>query len=278
MLIADRSALLGAPIMDVPFVLLDIESTGLKPEEDRICEIALMRWQHGQIVHTFEALVSSARPIAPDAYAVNGISADMLAGAPEFELIMAPLLDAIGDGVLVAHNAPFDVCFLNAELVRAGQRPLNNVVVDTLSLARHFLRRDRYNLGALAQHVGVARPQHRAMSDVEALLAVFAHLLRQLEPLGVETLEDLLRAQGGLLPGDLEPAADPMVLEALRQGRQLRIAYRTKGGDPILRTILPLELHMADGLPRVIAYCFLRNSQRTFYLDRIAEMMLVDEG
>ena len=90
--------------------------------------------------------------------------------------------------------------------------------------------------------------------------------------LGVVTLADLVRAQRGLLPGQPEPEAPPLIAEALRNGTRLRIAYRTKGGEPTSREILPLEFQVDRGFPRLIAYCYLRNGQRTFYLDRIAEV------
>ncbi|GAC1365652.1 MAG: exonuclease domain-containing protein [Herpetosiphon sp.] len=272
-----RAALLDTVLNEVPFILLDLESTGLDPDQDRICEVAVVRLQNGRSVHSLEALIQTSHPIAPDAYAVHKISAQMLRGAPTFAQLAPSLVETIGDGVLVAHNAAFDVCFLNAELVRAGRQPLNNVVIDTLGLARHFLNHDRYNLASLAQRLGVATPVHRAMSDVQALIALFQHLLMQLEPLGVETLADLVRAQGGLLPGDLEPVAHPLIHEALRYGRTLRIAYRTQGGDPIVRQILPIELQATGGLPRLVAFCYLRNARRTFYLDRMAEITWADE-
>jgi DNA polymerase-3 subunit epsilon len=95
--------------------------------------------------------------------------------------------------------------------------------------------------------------------------------------LGVATLDDLLRAQRGLLPGQPELSAPPALLAALREGRRLQISYRTGGGDPIPRTILPLELQQLDNGARIVAFCYLRNGQRTFYLDRITDLVLADE-
>lgn len=115
------------------------------------------------------------------------------------------------------------------------------------------------------------------MSDVIALKALFVHLLSRLRMLGISTLNDLLRAQRGLMPGDPEPPVPPALLTALQQGRTLNITYRTGGGDPIPRKILPLEFQHTGGMPRLIAYCYLRNGQRTFYLDRIGELALADE-
>lgn len=275
---SERQRLLALPLNDVPFVLFDVESTGLEPQHgDRLCEIALAHWQGGTQRGVYQTLINPGRPISPDAFAVNNIPAYLLTNAPSFEQISGPLLAHLDGQVLVAHNAPFDFSFLNTELIRLNKPALNNPLVDTLQLARTFLNHDRYNLAALSRALGVERPSHRAMSDVVALKAVFAHLLERLRMLGVTTLDDLLRAQRGLLPGDPEPHAPTALLTALQQGRKLHITYRTGGGDPIPRLILPLELQHTHAAPRLIAYCYLRNAQRTFYLDRIGELSLADE-
>ena len=275
---SERNQLLQLPISEVPFVLLDVESTGLEPQHgDRICEIALIHWQGGVQQRLYETLINPGRPISPDAFAVNNIPAELLARAPTFDAICDTLLEHLNGRVLVAHNAPFDISFLNTELLRIGRPVLNNPLVDTLQLARTFLVHDRYNLAALSRALGVERPSHRAMSDVIALKALLVHLLERLRMLGVSSLDDLLRAQRGLLPGDPEPNAPPEILLALREGRRLQITYHTGGGDPVPRVILPLELQLIRGMPRLIAYCYLRNAQRTFYLDRIGELAFAED-
>jgi DNA polymerase III subunit epsilon len=276
---AERQALLQLPLSDVPFVLFDVESTGLEPQHgDRICEIALIQWRGGVQRAAYQTLINPERPISPGAFAVNHIPAHLLTDAPRFGAIADRLLEQIDGRVLVAHNAPFDISFLNTELVRSGRPTINNPVVDTLQLARTFLNYDRYNLASLARSLGVDPPSHRAMADVLALKELFKHLLERLRMLGVSTLDDLLRAQRGLLPGEPEPHAPPDILLALREGRRLHITYHTGGGDAVPRTILPLELQHTGGLPRLIAYCYLRNTQRTFYLDRIGSLALEDES
>jgi DNA polymerase-3 subunit epsilon len=114
------------------------------------------------------------------------------------------------------------------------------------------------------------------MSDVIALTSLLDHLLGRLRMLGVTTLGDLMRAHRGLLPGEPEPEAPPLLADALRNGTRLRIVYRTRGADPIDREILPLELQTVGGLLRLMAFCYLRNGPRTFYLDRIDEYAAVE--
>lgn len=272
-----RTALLARPLDDVPFVIFDVESTGLEASAgDRVVEIALMRWHNRAVVRRYETLVNPGRPITPAAFAVNRIDARELAQAPTFADIAPTLLAELEDAVLVAHNVPFDMHFLNTELAHIGKPPLPNLVLDTLTLSRCFLHHDRYSLGALSRALGFDRPSHRAMSDVVALQQLLEHLLNRLQMLGVSTLADLVRAQRGLLPGQPEPEAPPLIGEALRNGTRLRIAYRSRGEEPIWREILPLEFQTDREIPRLLAYCYLRNGQRTFYLDRIEQMLAAD--
>ncbi len=273
--VSEREALLALPVEKAPFALLDVESTGLEAATgDRVCEVALLHLEGGVVGGQFETLINPGRPIEPAAYAVNGIEAAALVGAPTFSDIADALMHELEGKVLVAHNVPFDAHFLNMELARLGRPSLPNILVDTLTLARSFLDYDRYSLHALSRAIGFDRPAHRAMSDVIALQALFHHLLDRLGRLGVATVADLVRAQRGLLPGQPEPEAPPLIAEALRRGTRLRIAYRTNGGAPVVRDILPLEFQGARDAPRLVAYCYLRNGQRTFYLDRISEMAL----
>ncbi len=271
--ISQRQQQLALPLHRVPFVLLDIESTGLDARHgDRICEVALLRWQGGETIARWETLINPERPLSAGAFAVNGIEDDALLSAPTFADVADLLLAQVKDAVIVAHNVPFDVEFLDRELARLGRPSLPNITLDTLTLARSYLDQNRYNLGTLSRALGFDSPTHRAMSDVIALKALFEHLLGRLRMLGVTTLGDLVRAQRGLLPGAPEPQAPPLIAEALRNGTRLRIAYRTDGGEPVVRDILPLEYRTSREMPRLLAYCYLRNSQRTFYLDRIIEL------
>lgn len=273
----DRNAAERLPLCDVPFVLLDIETTGLEAHNgDRIVEIALARLENGVTVRRWETLVNPGRAISRDAYAVNQIDAASLVHAPSFADIADALLLELRGTVIVAHNVPFDVEFLKIELMRLGRSPLQNILVDTLTLARLFLQHNRYNLAALSRDLGFDRPSHRAMSDVIALGSLFEHLLGRLRLVGITTLGDLMRANRGLLPGEPEPEAPPLLAEALRSGSRLRIAYRSRGAEPIDREILPLELQTVRGLTRLMAFCYLRNGPRTFYLDRIDTYALVD--
>lgn len=103
----------GNPLDSVAFAVLDLETTGLSPAYGhRVCEVACLRIQGGRVTGEFESLVDPVRPISPGAFAVNQITPDMLAGAPQFREVAPSLLAVTENAVLVAHNAGFDLGFL----------------------------------------------------------------------------------------------------------------------------------------------------------------------
>ncbi len=262
---------LDQPLHTVPFVLFDLESTGLDAQAGhRICEIAALRIEGQQVVASFEQLVNPQRDIDPAAYAVNGISHAMVIGQPTFTDVLPQFLPILEGGVLVAHNAYFDMGFLGTQFNELGLPPLQNPVIDTLALARRYISARRYNLTALVTSLGERAPNHRAMSDVRALRAVFAHLLDLLYRREVRTLNDLLRAQRGLLPGDEESRMSQQINQAIVAGEALTILYRTAGGEPVERQVLPIGLTIEGRRHLLHAFCYLRNAPRSFALDRLS--------
>lgn len=266
---------LDQPLHTVPFVLFDLESTGLDAQAGhRICEIAALRVENRRFVGKLDELVNPQREIDSAAYAVNGISHAMVVNAPPFGHVLPAFETLIDGAVLVAHNAYFDVGFLTMERALLNLSPLPNPVIDTLALARRYISARRYNLTALATSIGERAPTHRAMSDVLALRAVFDHLLDLLTRKGVATLDDLLRAQRGLLPGDEESRVSQQVNAAMVAGESLLISYRSNGGEPIERRVLPLGMTVEGRRHLLHAFCYLRNAPRSFALDRLSIIQL----
>lgn len=267
---SNSASLLDSELSKVPFVLLDLETTGLAPDEgDRICEIALLRIEEGREIARFEQLINPRRRIDPDAYAVNQIEDALLEHAPVFSQVLPVLLPLLHGAVIVAHNAHFDMAFLAGELQRLGLPPLRNPVLDTLSLARACLDSPRYSLRALVLNLGADPPQHRAMSDVLALRTLFEHLIDHLQRRGIRTLRELLQAQWGALPNRQGMKMPSLLIDALQEGRRIRIVYHRYDGAVVEREILPLGLSSRGSAPMLHAFCYLRNSPRTFAVDRI---------
>jgi DNA polymerase-3 subunit epsilon len=187
---------LSTPLIDVEFVVLDLETTGGSPADDRVTEVGAVKIRGGEVTGTFQTLVDPEIPIPPLISALTGLTDGMVADAEPIEVILPCLLEFLGAAVLVAHNASFDSRFLQANLERHGYQRMSNRVVCTARLARKLLPREELHsvrLGVLAPYLGAATtPTHRAMVDARATVEVFHSLLERAGSFGVLTLEDLI--------------------------------------------------------------------------------------
>ena len=273
---------LAARIDQVPLAYVDVETTGLSPQGgDRVCEVAILRCQGGQVLDAMQQLINPQRPMGAGAYAVHGISDDMLRDAPTFDAVMNDVLELFAGAVVVCHNTPFDLGFLAAELALLHVPMPSFVALDTLRLARRNVASPRYSLGVLAATLGVEVDgrAHRAMVDVLTTRAVLQRLVEGLWPAGVRTVQEYVAAQGG--PISLErrrPVVDvpPLILDALRRHRPLLLRYRSERGEVTERIVEPLGVSDRGGYASLIAHCHLRDAQRSFRLDRIIAMDVVE--
>jgi DNA polymerase III epsilon subunit family exonuclease len=178
-------------LTEADFVVFDVETTGPKTPGSRIMELGAYRVARGRIVAEFQTLVNPLAPIPAFISNLTGITAEMVATAPTFDRVAADWLRFAGDAILVAHNAIFDVRFINHELslVFPGQM-MPNPHLCTVSLARRVLPDLKsFRLPALAEHFSVAhRVRHRAGDDARATAEVFIVLLELLRQHGVSDL------------------------------------------------------------------------------------------
>jgi DNA polymerase III epsilon subunit family exonuclease len=219
------------PLSETEFVVFDIETTGpmpvpatakkaakTPPRRGRVMEIGAARVHSGRIVAEFQTLVNPRMQIPDFITRLTGISDAMVASAPVFEEVAADWLRFAGTSVLVAHNAVFDVRFINHEVgsVFPGRRMMNSHLC-TVSLARRLLPNLKsFRLGALAEHFGVQhRTRHRAGDDARATARVFLHLLEHLRENGVSDLDGVRQFQRRKLenktqkPSDAQKSAEP---------------------------------------------------------------------
>jgi DNA polymerase III epsilon subunit family exonuclease len=176
------------------YVVVDLETTGLSPGRSRICEIGAVRVEGLEPAGTFQTLVRPGERLPAQVSALTGIADADLHRAPPPAAAVRRFLAFAGDAVLVAHNARFDVAFLDRELERINGRRLAGPVVDTVWLARRLLtgRTSRCSLAALAQFFGTATsPCHRALPDAEATAEVLLALIGLAQERGARTVADL---------------------------------------------------------------------------------------
>ena len=188
---------LGTPLSDVTFCIVDLETTGGSPDQHAITEIGAVKVRRGEFVGTLQTLVDPGVSVPAFVRLLTGISDEMLVDAPSIDAVLPTFLEFARNTVLVAHNAAFDIGFLNAACERLGYEPLEQRVVDTAGLARRVLGGEVANrkLETLARHFRCPhKPTHRALSDALATTDVLHHLIERLAGFGVTTLEDLLAA------------------------------------------------------------------------------------
>lgn len=256
---------------DIRFVVLDVETTGLSPQRgDRVIEIALARLCNGAIEDTFASLVYPERHISLGASAVNGIYDRDVRDAPIFAEIADELIDFAGDGVIVCHNAPFDLSFVSSEMDRAGRRFSAAQVLDTLLIARTNYRFRSNGLQSIARILNLSTPHaHRALGDVMTTAEVLKYFISDLK---IETLGNLLNAQGRTLQAARSIVLPTELEEALARGQRLFVAYVDMNGYKSERWITPREVVERRDYIYLIAHCHLREAERNFRLDRIVKM------
>jgi DNA polymerase-3 subunit epsilon len=169
-------------------IVLDTETTGLDPlKGDRVIEIAAIELANLMPTgRTFHTLLDPERDVPEESTRIHGFTAEMLRGKPKFPEAVEAFLDFLGDAPIVAHNAPFDFGFLDAELVRAKRRPLDRSrMVDSLALAKKRFLGMPNSLDALCRRFGIdnsMRTSHNALLDVQLLAQVYLELMGGRQP------------------------------------------------------------------------------------------------
>jgi DNA polymerase-3 subunit epsilon len=179
------------------FVVVDLETTGLKPGPAAITEIAAIRVAEGRFAAEFHALVNPGRKVPAAITQLTGITDDMLHDQPHIDTVFPQIHAFLRSSVIVAHSADFDLSFLNFDARRLLSTPLLNPSLCTLKLARRLLPSLRSrSLDAVAAHLGVScLNRHRALGDARITAEVFLILLDQLSAHGVTTIGQLLDFQ-----------------------------------------------------------------------------------
>src|ERR687886_382434 len=183
------------PLEQATYVVVDLETTGLRPGAARICEIGAVRVSELELADEFHTLVDPGCPIGAAIAALTGLRDEQLRGAPSGAAAVREFLAFAGDAVLVAHNARFDLAFLDRETERLTGARLANPVVDTVGLARRLLagRTARAGLASLATFLGTAvRPCHRALPDAEATAEILLRLIGLAQERGAREVADLV--------------------------------------------------------------------------------------
>ncbi len=162
------------------FVIFDVETTGLKPEDGHaIVELAAQRVRGREVIESFDTIVNPGRSVEAGAAAVHGISNEIIKKEGKSLIEVIPSFVLFSEGAtLVAHNIKFDLGFINKHLRDLGLPLLNNPLLDTLELARQKVNIASYALGYLAKHFNIPQSTaHRALAGVETARELLFKLL-----------------------------------------------------------------------------------------------------
>jgi DNA polymerase III epsilon subunit family exonuclease len=260
-------------IANAKFAFLDLETTGLSPWfGDRICEVGIIMTEGKRIKNTYQTLVNPGRPLSPAAASTNRLTDEELLQAPSFLSVAGQVEDCLQDAVVVCHNAPFDLQFLDSEFRRLGKEIEIPNLADTLTIAREIFDTPSYSLVSLAEAFYLDKVEaHRALADALTDRLLFFALMDIAQSIG-RSLQDFL----GLYNSPARPSEaiqlPTELAEALSSGKRLHITYVDGDGKQTQRSITPIQvLGLADYI-YLRAYCHLRKAERSFRLDRILEV------
>ncbi len=180
-------------IKDDTYVVFDVETTGLSSYYDTIIELAAVKVKGGEIIDTFESFVNPHQKLTDTIIELTGITDDMVKDAPELDQVLTDFRDFVGDAVLAAHNARFDMGFLNMGYKKIGQPQMKNPVIDTLELARYlYPDLKNFRLNTLCKKFNIELvSHHRAVYDAQATGYLLWKMLIDCTQKGMESLDQL---------------------------------------------------------------------------------------
>jgi len=178
--------------IDTTYCVLDLETTGFSPVTDKITEIGIMKVQNGEVIDQFSCFVNPEKPIPQRVVEVTNITDDMVKDAETIDKVFPKMMEFLGDSVIVAHNAGFDVGYLKHNAKVLGYE-FDYTYIDTLSLAKDlFPNFKKYKLGKIADELGIkVEVAHRALDDVDTTVKVFNVMIQKLKDKDVTTVEEI---------------------------------------------------------------------------------------
>ncbi len=183
-------------LLEETYVVFDLETTGLDPKDgNSIIEIGAVRVKNNKIIDRFDELINPEVALSEEIIRITSITNDMLAGKPSEEEIVKKFITWVGEDILVAHNAKFDLSFIKMAYFKYNLGAFNFNVIDTLGLSRYLEPSERYhNLTVLMERYQVnwdENKHHRADYDSEGTSLILYEMLKRLEKKNITTLSDL---------------------------------------------------------------------------------------
>ena len=186
------------------YIVFDLETTGLSANEgDSIIEIGAVKISNGIIVDRFDELINPGKLLDPKITEITCITDEMLKNKPTEKEMVIKFMNWVGDTPMVAHNARFDLSFLEMAYLKYNLGRFRNTIIDTLGLSRYLESHERYhNLATLVKRYNIEWDEdkhHRADYDSEGTALIFYKMLKKLELNDINTLKDLTKYRAIIL-------------------------------------------------------------------------------
>lgn len=261
-------------LKEATYTVFDVETTGLYPNYgDRICEIGALRVSPDGKKEKFEVLIDPERALSREAFSINNITPEMLAGKPLIEEVLPEFMAFIKGSVLVAYNAGFDIGFIASSLKQDSLMLNDFYVVDALKLARKvFPDLSRYSLFRVAESLGISySTQHRAMADVLVTWEVFRKEREILENRGIKELKKVAKKCNIERKWD-DNSLLGLIRKAILEKEDLNITYKSLWNNQMTqRKVTPIQVQESIESSYLVAHCHLRGERRNFRLDCIMD-------
>lgn len=185
-------------LSDEEFIIFDLETTGLYPNSgDSIIEIGAVKIKNGEIIDRYDKLINPERVLNDEIIKITGITNEMLNDKETEEIVLKDFMNWVKDSIMVAHNAKFDISFIEKAYEKYNLGKLSNIVIDTLGLSRYLESKERYhNLATLVKRYNIPwdeNKHHRADYDSEGTALIFIKMLKKLELNNFVTVRDLYK-------------------------------------------------------------------------------------
>ena len=183
----------GDSLESLSYVILDIETTGLEPTLEEITEVGAIKTKGPELQNMFSSLIKPNKSISPEITRITGIDDEMVKDAPTAQKVLSKFHEFIGESILVAHNASFDMGFIKHHLKQLNNLEINNSIVCTVKIARYLLPNlHNHKLHTVGSHFGFEiKNRHRAMGDAELTYQIWTKFIDLLKEKGINNKHDL---------------------------------------------------------------------------------------
>ena len=263
----------------VTFVAFDTETTGSFPVSERIVEIGAVKFtRDGTVLGEFCELVDPEMPIPRNVIRVHGIRNRDVRGKDPIDEVLPRFIDFIGDSILIAHNALFDVQFMGVQMIWQQLPFPKNPVLDSVEMCQEFLPDvKRHNLRNMSRKLGMNVRCHRALADSQVVRELFLSMVR--DSTGEINVAELLDRFAPIYFSHARRVFNVKIPKHLvrlesdvEKGRALEIEYRSRGNGPEVFRVNPEGLFQHNRNAYLIAFCHESQRNRNFRLDRIKQI------